>query len=223
MKRKPYLFPLCVIMVMVLSCAPTHKMMAPQPVIVSEGGKTIAQVCGAQFAVPPKFRVVGSEADVRAFKTYTVTKAVLQKREKGIVTMIVISGHKADKGRAFIKANMNRKFPDAFFYDQDTGYISQAATYLAAMPMARKLYLEYPLCKVLSGFSYNGKRIRYRIDIYENLTDDPQILCCERKKKKKEKLKEIEAMKALKKDLEQFRADAMALIKNHVRWPSGTN
>ena len=215
MKRKLFLILCCVLMMLMASCVPTQ-------MVITEGDQVIAQVHGAQFVVPDGYRVVGSDAMLRVAKTFTADKVILLKTGRISDKVIVFAGQKADAGRGFAMADLNRKFPDAFFFDKHLGYISHTATYLANMPMSRRVYLEYPLCKVLTGFSYKGKKVRYRIDVYENFKQNPEITCCSEQPKTKKDLKGLEAMNALKEELDQFRKDSLALIKDHVRWPSGT-
>lgn len=214
MKRKLFLILCCVLMMLMLSCVPAQ-------MVVTEGDQVIAQVHGAQFVVPNGFRVVGSDAALRVAKTFTASKVILLKEGRISDVVIVFAGQKADTGRAFVMADLKQKFPDAFFFDKDLHYIQHAATYIANKPMSRRLYLEYPLCKVLTGFNYKGKKVRFRIDVYENFKQDPDLECCAEEPKFKKRLKDLEAMNALKEELDKFRQDALALIRDHVRWPSG--
>jgi hypothetical protein len=86
--------------------------------------------------------------------------------------------------------------------------------------MARRLYFEEPLCKVLTGFMYAaGGSTRYKFDIYQNFAkQDPLKGCCGREKRKPLTKDEF-VRTAQRSEVQRFHSFALALIKDNVRWP----
>lgn len=191
---------------------------APSKMIRKEGDKTIVVLQGVEFVVPPGFDVIDI---VRSMTSDTVNDAmvIMAKSEAKFYTVLIFSRQKALEDAEFIKLDLKMRFPNGLFFDDDLKFIDQAATYIARMHMARRLYLEKPLCKVLTGYRYTSSgTVRFRFDIYQNFAkEDPFKGCCGKDKRKP--LPDDFVKTARKSEVEIFRNFALGLIKDNVRWP----
>lgn len=191
---------------------------ATQPVLVTEGGKTFVQWGSARFAVPPGFEVLDHVDNVAA-GDMTESMVIMAQAGEELYTVIVFSRQKAKRNHEFLKVDLTKIYPEAFFYDDDLEFLYNAATYIAQMPMSRELYLERPMSKVLTGYKYTGNRTRYRFDVYQNFKDeDPYQLCCGRTDTKQDKADHLKSMQGQKAEVEAFRAYALDMIQNNINW-----
>jgi hypothetical protein len=191
----------------------------PSMMVKKEGDRTVVVLGGAEFAVPPGFEVIETERSIPS-DTVDESMVVMARSERKHYTVIVFSRQRpVEDGVAFVTFDIRRMYPDALFYDEDLGCLHHAATYVARMPMARRLYFEEPLCKVLTGYQYAaGGFTRYKFDVYQNFAkEDPLSACCGKRERRPLPGKFVKT--AQKSEVESFRKYALALIKENIRWP----
>jgi len=213
MKTKLFLVLACALLLLT-ACA------APAPIVRTEGGKTIAQLGPAKFVVPPGFRILNTMKDVDYGKL-TNSAVFMGKADEDTYTVIVFSMQAAGAEYDFAAIDLKAKYPDAFFIDNSLGFISSAATYVANKPMARQIFVEKPLCKVLDGYHFYSLKNRFMIEIYQSFKgEDPYLLCCGNKPPpKKDKEEYIRTVQSRKENIKVFRDYALALIKGNYLKP----
>jgi hypothetical protein len=186
--------------------------------LVKEGDRQLARLGKARFAIPPGFNVI-EHIPPSPGKTMSEEMLIMAKPETKFYTVIIFSMQRPLAGYEFLEVNLKKKFPGAFFYDKDLGYLRQAATYISRMPMARKLYLEDPVSKVFTGYQYDGSMNRYRFDIYQNFEgQNPYRKCCGVVPKNKDRLTYLKSVKDQKEKMKSFREFSLALIRDNVKW-----
>ena len=211
MKRKLSLVILCALM-MLTACVPAKS------ILMKEGDKTFAQLGKAKFEIPPGFRVVEYIPESSG-NTMSEAMVIMAKSEEEYYTVLIFSMQQPNSSYKFLKLDLKKKYPEAFYYDGNLKYIYHAATYIAPMPMSRKLYIEDPISKVFTGYQYNGSTNRYRFDIYQNFKNqDPYQLCCGKKRKAKDQLAYLKSVQGQKEELKAFRDFSLALIKGNIHW-----
>jgi hypothetical protein len=192
----------------------------PLPVIGKEENKTVVRLGDAKYFVPAGFVVV-DVVENTPVGTYDESLVILGKPENDNYTVIMLTMHQATTGNEFVRTDLKENYAAAVFIDSDLGFVDDAVGYVARMPMARRLFLEKPVCKVVSGYKYIKKSTKYRFDIYQNIQDqDPLHLVPDRKKPAgPEKGIEPQTLEKGKQELKVFRSLAFALIRDNIRWP----